>query len=86
MAEVVRMLRRERVDVLHTHLFGSNTWGRLLGRLAGVPVIIAHEHWSSRGQNEIWMDRMMYRLSDRILVTSEASKQIVMSSEGIPAH
>jgi glycosyltransferase involved in cell wall biosynthesis len=86
MAEVVRMLRRERVDVLHTHLFGSNTWGRLLGRLAGVPVIIAHEHWSSRGQNEIWMDRLMYRLSDRILVTSEASKQIVMSSEGIPAR
>ena len=86
MAEVVRMLRRERVDVLHTHLFGSNTWGRLLGRLAGVPVIIAHEHWSSRGQNEIWMDRLMYRLSDRILVTSEASKQIVMSSERIPAR
>ena len=55
MAEVVRMLRRERVHVLHTHLFGSNTWGRLLGRLAGVPVIIAHEHWSSRGRNEIWM-------------------------------
>ena len=86
MAEVVRMLRRERVDVLHTHLFGSNTWGRLLGRLAGVPVIIAHEHWSSRAQNEIWMDRIMYPLSDRILVTSEASKQIVMSSEGIPAR
>ena len=28
----------------------------------------------------------MYRLSDRILVTSEASKQIVMSSEHIPAR
>jgi glycosyltransferase involved in cell wall biosynthesis len=86
MAEVVRMLRRERVQVLHTHLFGSNTWGRLLGRLAGVPVIIAHEHWSSRGRNEIWMDRLMYRLSDRILVTSQASKQIVMNSEHIPAR
>lgn len=86
MAEVVRMLRRERVHVLHTHLFGSNTWGRLLGRLARVPVIIAHEHWSSRGRNEIWMDRLMYRLSDRILVTSEASKQIVMNREHIPAR
>ena len=86
LAGLVRRLRRERVHVLHTHLFGSNTWGRLLGKLAGVPVIIAHEHWSSKAQKEVWVDRLLYRLSDRILVPSAASKQIVMDMEGIPAR
>jgi glycosyltransferase involved in cell wall biosynthesis len=86
LAGLVRRLRRERVHVLHTHLFGSNTWGRLLGRLAGVPIIIAHEHWSSKAQKEIWVDRLLYRLSDRILVPSQASKRIVMALEGIPAR
>ena len=52
----------------------SNTWGRLLGKLAGVPVIIAHEHWSSKAGREIWVDRLLYRLSDRIIVPSAASK------------
>ena len=86
LAGLVRRLRRERVHILHTHLFGSNTWGRLLGKLAGVPVIIAHEHWSSKAQKEVWVDRLLYRLSDRILVPSAASKRIVMELEGIPAR
>ena len=47
----VRYLRRERVDVLHSHMFGSNVWAVLLGRLARVPVIIATEHsWTYEGQ------------------------------------
>ena len=36
------LLRRERVDVLHAHMFGSNVGGTLIGRLARVPVIVAH--------------------------------------------
>jgi glycosyltransferase involved in cell wall biosynthesis len=82
---LVGHLRRERVGVLHTHLFGSNTWGRLLGRLAGVPVVITHEHWSSKDEREVWVDRLLYRLSDLILVPSEASKRTVIEREGIPA-
>jgi len=83
--KLIRLMRRERVDVLHTHLFGSNTLGRLLGRLAGVPVIVAHEHWSTKASREIWVDRALYRLSDRILVPSAASKEMVIKAEGIPA-
>ncbi|HYO48301.1 MAG TPA: glycosyltransferase, partial [Chloroflexia bacterium] len=81
---LARLMRRQRVHILHTHLFGSNTWGRILGKLAGVPVIIAHEHWSSKSQREVWVDKLLYRLSDRILVPSEASKRMVMEVEGIP--
>ncbi|MEO8288304.1 MAG: glycosyltransferase [Chloroflexota bacterium] len=84
--KLVLLLRREKVDVLHTHLFGSNTLGRLLGRLAGVPVIIAHEHWSTKARREVTIDRLLYRLSDRILVPSSASKTLVREMERIPAR
>jgi len=48
---LVRYLRRERVDVLHSHMFGSNVWAPLVGRLARVPVVIATEHsWTYEGQ------------------------------------
>jgi L-malate glycosyltransferase len=41
---LTRLLRREHVDVLHTHtLAAANTLGRLSGRLAGVPVV-SHLH------------------------------------------
>ena len=83
---LVRLMKRERVDILHTHLFGSNTLGRLLGRLAGVPVIISHEHWSTISPREARVDHMLYRLSDRVLVPSQASKSLISKVEGIPPH
>ncbi len=86
MLRLIRLFRQQPVHILHTHLFGSNTWGRVLGKLAGVPVIIAHEHWSTKSRQEAWVDRLLSRLSDRILVPSQESKRIVMRTDHIPAN
>lgn len=74
---LVRYLRSEDVDVIHAHKFGSNIWGAVLGRLCGVPVIIAHEHtWSFEGQRlRRWLDRWIVgRLSDVVIAVSEADR------------
>lgn len=34
-----KLLRRERIDLIHTHLYGANLVGRLAGRLRRIPVI-----------------------------------------------
>ncbi len=39
-----REIRRERPDVVHTHLFKSDFHGRLAARLAGVPVVVSTLH------------------------------------------
>jgi glycosyltransferase involved in cell wall biosynthesis len=70
-----RFLRRERVDVLHTHKFGSNVWGTLVGKAARVPVVIAHEHtWSYEGQP-------LRRLVDRELIARGADAFVAVSRE-----
>jgi glycosyltransferase involved in cell wall biosynthesis len=70
-----RFLRRERVQVLHAHKFGSNVWGTLTGRMARVPVVLAHEHtWSYVGQP-------LRRLLDRELVARGADRFIAVSRE-----
>jgi glycosyltransferase involved in cell wall biosynthesis len=69
------LLRRERVDILHAHKFGSNAWAALLGRLARVPVIVAHEHtWSYSGQP-------LRRLIDRELIGRSAAAFLAVSPE-----
>jgi hypothetical protein len=51
-AKLAAVLREERIDVLHTNMFGSNFWGTLVGRASGVPVLLAHEHtWSYEGEH-----------------------------------
>ena len=39
-----RILRRERPDVLHTHNPKPGIYGRILGRLAGVPLVVHTTH------------------------------------------
>lgn len=38
------VIREERPDVVHTHLFRAGLFGRLAGKLAGVPVVVSTEH------------------------------------------
>ncbi|HEV7529979.1 MAG TPA: glycosyltransferase [Solirubrobacteraceae bacterium] len=75
LARLERFLRRERVDVLHTHKFGSNVWGTLVGSIARVPVMLAHEHtWSYEGQP-------LRRFLDRELISRAATRFIAVSRE-----
>jgi len=42
--ELWRILRRERVDVLHTHNPKPGLYGRVVGRVAGVPLVVNTNH------------------------------------------
>lgn len=84
---LVSLLRRERIDVLHAHKFGSNVWGTLLGRGAGVPVVISHEQtWSWEGEPmRRMLDRFLIaRHSDLLIAVSEEDRRRMVEVEGIP--
>jgi len=42
--ELWRVLRRERPDVLHTHNPKPGVYGRIIGRMAGVPIVVNTVH------------------------------------------
>jgi glycosyltransferase involved in cell wall biosynthesis len=82
------LLRRERFDVVHSHMFGSNVWSSLAGRACGVPVIIAHEHtWSYSGDRvRMWLDgHLVGRLVSCFVAVSEADRQRMIKLEGVRA-
>jgi glycosyltransferase involved in cell wall biosynthesis len=83
-----RFLRRERVDILHAHKFGSNVWGTLVGRMARVPVVLAHEHtWSYEGQPlRRFVDReIIARGADAFVAVSREDQRRMIEIEGIDA-
>lgn len=74
-APLVKTLRQERIDVLHAHMFTSNAWGTVLGRLARTPVVVAHEHtWSFEGAP-------LRRLLDRELIARFGDAFVACSKE-----
>jgi len=88
---LVSLLRRERIDVLHAHKFGSNLWGSVLGRLARVPVVVAHEQsWASARYDlagervRAALDRIVIsRLADAFIAVSDADRKRMIEVEGI---
>ena len=71
-----RLLRQRRPDILHTWMFHANFPGRLLGRLAGVPIII-----TSRRNEDIGgvlrerLNRWTARLDDRVIAVCEVARR-----------
>jgi glycosyltransferase involved in cell wall biosynthesis len=82
-----RILKTGRVDVLHAHLFGSNVWGTLLGRLAETPIVIAHDHsWSYEGNpiRKLLDGRLIGNLADVFVAVCEKDAQRMVSYEKVP--
>jgi len=61
---LAKEFRTRKLDVVHTHLWGANFWGRLAARRARIPVVVATEH-----NVDTWK-RFHHFLLDRLLLSS----------------
>lgn len=84
------LLRRERVDLLHTHtMLAGNVHARLGARLAGVPVV-SHMHIENHFRSrplvrglQRTLDNLTARLAARIVAVSEGTRE-ALSAQGYP--
>lgn len=87
LAALVRLLRRERVDILHSHLWDANVMASVAGRLARTPVLVAHEHtWSFEGEPvRVATDRFLVaRSASAFVCVSAADRRKMIEIERIP--
>ncbi|MCK5595187.1 glycosyltransferase [bacterium] len=81
------IMKKENIDIVHTHCHKPNTTGRFAAKLAGVSVIIANEHnvdsWKSSWQ--LILDRWLAVCSDKIIAVSEAVKNFYVKNANISA-
>jgi glycosyltransferase involved in cell wall biosynthesis len=83
---LVELIRHERIDVVHAHMFGANVSGVVLGRLARVPVVVAHEQtWTYEGRPlRRFLDReLIARFSDAFIAVSSEDRRRMIEVEGI---
>jgi len=83
LARLGRRLRNQPIDLLLTLTVVPNIWGRVLGRLARVPVIVGNCRGGGapRRQHERWL----WPLAHHILCNSQAVKSVLIDRCGVPA-
>jgi glycosyltransferase involved in cell wall biosynthesis len=80
-------IRRIRPTILHTSLFHANLPGRVLGRLAGVPIVICSER--TMAMESEWryrLNRWTIGLVDRVIAVSVNVRDFCVSHIGLPAE
>lgn len=76
--DLYRLMKERNIHVLRTHKYRANLYGRIAGKLAGVPVIVASEHNIYRNEKE---KRFLRRITNKIL--SIVTDKMVTVSDAI---
>ncbi len=83
---LVNLLKRERVKILHTHLFHGDQAGRIAARLTGVPAVVSTEHIVERRRLP-WrtvINAMTWRMADKIICVSNSVRNHLRTTHRIP--
>lgn len=80
-----RRLRRDKPAVVHGWLIHAILVARVLGRLAGVPIIISARHSVNLGgRSRVWLNRLTARLNDCTIAICDLMRRVEMEQTGMP--
>jgi len=79
-----RYLRRERPDILHTHLFATSVLGRVIAKLAGTRRIVVTMHRIEYPRLQPWIERLLRPLTDLYITDSHAAAGRLSTALGVP--
>ncbi|HEX3031262.1 MAG TPA: glycosyltransferase [Bacillota bacterium] len=81
-----RLLRQNQVDILVTHMFTANCWGRIAAVLAGTPLIFAVEHGidSYKKFAHDTVDRVLLLFTNRMIAVADNIKAFLVDKKKLP--
>jgi len=84
---LLRLLRREGIEVVHTHDLYTNIVAAPMARLAGCRVI-ASRRWLDATPRRMLMplNRWSYRFAHRVVTNSALTARLLARDEGVPAR
>ena len=84
---LLKIINQEKPAILHNWLFHANVPGRIIGKLAKVPIIISSERtMGMEPSHRYWLNRSTSRWTDRIICVSKAVATFVESEIGISSN
>jgi glycosyltransferase involved in cell wall biosynthesis len=83
--DLLKVVDRKQIDILHLHGYGATTFGRLVGAIRRIPTIV-HEHanLTDTPAYQKLADRFLEPFTDIALAVSETTADFVVNARQIP--
>lgn len=83
--DLSRLFFLQKPDIVHTHLFGADAWGRLAAFWQNVPVVISTEHNVNPTYTaaQRFVNRLFAKKSSLLIAVSDTVKKIMITLDGI---
>jgi glycosyltransferase involved in cell wall biosynthesis len=79
-----RLIREERIDLLHLHGFGATTFGRMAARITGVPAVTHHHDLEFGPWYVPWIDRWLAPATARAIAVSRSVAEACRARRHLP--
>lgn len=70
--DIKKLLQHIQSDIVHTHLFGGDCWGRIAAHQLNIPVITNEHNIVDEGPHRTIVKKILQRYTDRYIAPSEA--------------
>ena len=83
--KLCRKLKKEKADIIHCHGISAGVWGRVAGRLAGIPVRFVHAQnvYYGLGAWGRFKERLLIKITTKVIAVSEAVKRSLTDFVGV---
>jgi len=85
--KLIKLLKKQKPNILHTYLFHANFTGRIAGRIAGIPIIISSVRVAEKEKKyHLYLDMItQWMVNKEICVSKEVEKFMVKKTK-IPPY
>lgn len=82
--DLVALIKREQIDLVHAHLYHANLYARFAAKCAGVPsVITVHNTYAKRKWHRQLLNWHLARSTAKIIAVSEAARQDILQYDHV---
>lgn len=82
--DILRIIREKEIQLIHTHLYHANMYGRIAAFIAQIPVVSSeHNAHSPHKPARRVINRLLARKTNRMIAVSQMVKDHIISRDGI---